>query len=630
MADGRGDRIAHRAGQGSRRVRRRRPIIAAVSIVLGLVLITAVVLVLYVGNRALVAKDALQRAQTQLTTFKSALGQPNAPSTATLYHRLAANTTKAADQVNDPLWRMFERLPALGPNLKAFRQVADLTDTLVHRGVGPVAIAANGISVESLKPKNGGLDIEPLKKLTPAIASLDDAMRQADASAAAINTKGVVSQLKKPITSLRATLQKAMPVTAELRKVMPVLYPALGGNGTRHYILLFQNNAEERASGGAPNSLAELIVSHGKIKLGRQPNSQTLPSPFPAPVTHFGGDWNKVYGAAPLIKINQTTFTPDFPTTAKIARAMWQKAMGGPVDGVISFDPVALSYLLRATGPIHLPSGESLQADTAVSFLLSGVYAKYPDPNVQNVVFASAAQAVFKAVTSGQGDPKAYVAQLTPMLKEQRLKAWSIRKNEEDLLLTSQAGNMLPADNSKATVLGVYNNDGATSKMSYYMNSTVSVAAKVCPAKKPQYTVSTTVTDTLRPDQIAGLTPYVLANQGRIVPGGDRQWVQIYGPVGAKLVNAYIDGEKVVWGTNVEYDLNTNWYATGETDYRPAVKGTMYGRPVGVVSIKMGPLESVKVKAIFSGGKDVSSTVQVSHTPKVRAVPVTITQARCG
>ncbi|MDQ1531256.1 MAG: hypothetical protein QOE37_1361, partial [Microbacteriaceae bacterium] len=138
------------------------------------------------------------------------------------------------------------------------------------------------------------------------------------------------------------------------------------------------------------------------------------------------------------------------------------------------------------------------------------------------------------------------------------------------------------------------------------------------------------VTDTLRPDQIAGLTPYVLASQGRIVPGGDRQWVQIYGPVGAKLVNAYIDGEKVVWGTNVEYDLNTNWYATGETDYRPAVKGTMYGRPVGVVSIKMGPLESVKVKAIFSGGKDVSSTVQVSHTPKVRPVPVTITQARCG
>jgi hypothetical protein len=56
----------------------------------------------------------------------------------------------------------------------------------------------------------------------------------------------------------------------------------------------------------------------------------------------------------------------------------------------------------------------------------------------------------------------------------------------------------------------------------------------------------------------------------------------------------------------------------------------MYDRPVGVVSLNMGPASSMTVKATFTGGTDNSKTVEVSHTPKVRAVPVTITPAKCG
>jgi hypothetical protein len=162
------------------------------------------------------------------------------------------------------------------------------------------------------------------------------------------------------------------------------------------------------------------------------------------------------------------------------------------------------------------------------------------------------------------------------------------------------------------------------------MDATVHVTSKVCPAKTPQYMLTTKVTDTLKPDQVPGLAEYVKPHQARIVPGGDRQWVVLYGPVGAKLESAWIDGTKVVWGDNVKYKLNTVWNATGEADHRPAVKGRQQGRPVGIVSVNMGPSESVTVKALFSGGTANSSTIQVSHTPKVRPVPVTVSQNPCG
>lgn len=612
------------------RIRRRITIGGVVALTLGV--IAAVLLTVYIANRALIAKDSLEAAQGQLATFQSALGQQNAPSTAALYTQLQKNTSKAAEQVDDPVWSAYEHIPVLGANLKAFRQTAVLVNDLVHDGVGPIAKAADGISIDSLKPHDGGINIEPLKQLTPAIGDVDDAITVADKRAGAIETKDVVSQLKQPITKVRSLLQQAAPVTHELRKIMPVLYPALGGEGKRHYLLIFQNNAEERASGGNPASMAMLVVNKGKIKLGTQGDSGNFPHPYSvppyAPKGDGNGDWPKIYGDYTSTYVTNITMTPDFPSTARMARAMWQNVYGGKVDGVISFDPVALSYLLRATGPVTLADGTQIDANNAVQFLLSDVYAKYPLPDVQDAVFASAAQGVFSAVTGGQGDPKSYLAQLQPMMDEQRLKMWSVRDDEEKLLMDSPLGNMLPDDNTEKTVLGVYNNDDATSKMSFYMDEQIGVTTNTCKAT-PSYTVKAKVINTLPTDKAYSLPSYVKANQKRIVAGGDRQWVQVYGPVGAKLKAVYIDGEKVTWGTSYDYKVNTNYNATGELDHRPAVKGDMYNRPVGVVSINMGPASSVTVKAVFTGGTDNSKTVEVSHTPKVREVPVEITSAKC-
>lgn len=615
----------------AQRARRRVAIGGVVALLLGLVAV--VLLTVYVANRALIAKDSLTAAQGQLGSFKSAVGQPNAPSTTALYTALQRNTTKAAEQVDDPVWSLYEHIPVVGPNLKAFRQTADLVNDLVHDGVGPIAVAADGISVESLKPKDGGIDIAPLKKLTPAVGDLDDAIAAADRSAGAIDTEDVVQQLKDPIAKVQSMLGEAAPTIHELRKVMPVLYPALGGEGKRHYLLIFQNNAEERASGGNPASMAMLVVNNGKIKLGAQGDSGNFPSPYATPPYSPKGagneDWPKIYTDYASTYVTNITMTPDFPSTAKMARAMWRNVHGGKVDGVISFDPVALSYLLRATGPVKLADGTTIDSNNAVQFLLSDVYARYANPDVQDGVFASAAQGVFSAVTNGQGDPKAYLAQLQPMMDEQRLKMWSIRDDEQKLLIDSPLGNMLPEDNTEKTVLGVYNNDDATSKMSYYMDEQIAVTTNTCKAT-PSYTVKAKVINTLPAASAYSLPGYVKAHQARIVPGGDRQWVQVYGPVGAKLKAVYIDGKKVVWGTNFSYKVNTNYNATGELDHRPAVKGNMYNRPVGVVSLNMGPATSMTVKAVFTGGTDNSKTVAVSHTPKVRPVPVTLDTAKCG
>jgi hypothetical protein len=312
-----------------------------------------------------------------------------------------------------------------------------------------------------------------------------------------------------------------------------------------------------------------------------------------------------------------------------LAQRMWEIEFGRTVDGVISFDPVALSYLLKATGPIDLVTGETLTHENAVDFLLNGIYSKYTDADVQDVVFASAAERIFDAVTSGDGDPQDFLPQFAPMIEEQRLKLWSAREEEQEAIRSSPVGNMLPADNSETTTLGVYNNDDSTSKMSFYMDATIDVEADRCTAGEPRFDVSTTVTNTLKQEDASQLAEYVKPHQRRIPIGGDRQWVLLYGPVGSTLDGAQIDGEDVVFGDNVRQERNTVPNATGLDDRRPAVSGTMDGRPVAIVSVKMGPEESRTVTARFLGGDDATTPIDVSHTPKVRPTPVSITEAPC-
>jgi len=611
-----------------RRARRR-----IIWICVGFVLATVLLVTGYLGHRALVAKAALEDAQQQLTTFRSVLGQTDAPSTTALYGRLQADTSRAVEQTDDPVWRLAEHVPVIGENLAAFRQTATLVDTFVHDGVGPLAQAADGIDLDSIKPHNGGIDIQPLKRLTPAISDLDDAIRRADASAAEVDTRHVVPQLTTQVRKLQTLLKEVAPTIHKLRVIMPALYPALGGEGTRHYLLIFQNNAEERASGGNPASMAMLLVTKGKITLGRQASSRDFPRPYRvAPYTPSGpgnGDWGRVYTDYASMYVTNITMTPDFPSTAMMARAMWRDVVGGKVDGVISFDPIALSHLLRVTGPVTLADRHTINSANAVSYLLYDVYAKHPDGKVQDAVFASAAKAIFAALTNGQGDPRAYEAALRPIVREQRLKLWSVRKAEEDLLRGTPLSTMLPDDNSRATVLGVYNNDDATSKMSYFMDERVLVGTNNCRAR-PTYTVTATVVNTLPASRSRSLPEYVRAHQKRIVPGGDRQWVQLFGPVGGELVAMHIDGVKVRWGTSLNWKANTNDKATGVPDLRPAVKGVMYSRPVGVVSLNLGPASSRTVTAEFVSRSDDSTNVEVSHTPKVRRVPVTITPSTCG
>ncbi len=83
---------------------------------------------------------------------------------------------------------------------------------------------------------------------------------------------------------------------------------------------------------------------------------------------------------------------------------MWERAQGEQVDGVIATDPVALSYLLEATGPVTVPvdgGAVDLDAGNVVQTLLSDAYADLEPGEQTDTFFAAVAARVLEEFLAG-------------------------------------------------------------------------------------------------------------------------------------------------------------------------------------------------------------------------------------
>src|SRR5690606_22310553 len=132
--------------------------------------------------------------------------------------------------------------------------------------------------------------------------------------------------------------------------------------------------------------------------------------------------------------VQDTTMTPDFRQTAHLARAFWQESIGDPGRGVISIDPVALGYLLKATGPVPISNTTmEITSDNAASLLLNKIYFRYPsytDMAAQEEFFGNAAQSVFNAILAPKDGLGSLVTQIVKGASEGRIMYASTDPNE--------------------------------------------------------------------------------------------------------------------------------------------------------------------------------------------------------
>jgi hypothetical protein len=549
----------------------------------------------WVGVRALLAKDALQDAVPLAAKIQDEIVAGDAPAAAQTLKRLSSHATSAASLTSDPVWRAFEVVPMLGSNLAAGRELASIVDEISTSVVGPLSEIAGGLQLSDFKPADGAINVQPLVDAQPRVAAASKALARAEDRVRSIETSNTLPQVQKAKEDLQSAVVDAAGKIDAVDRAVRLVPNMLGASGPRDYLLLFQNPAELRASGGIPGAVALVHTDAGNINLAAQASSADFPS-YKMPVLPLPDETAVIYGDIVGKYVQDVTLTPDFDLTGRLAREMWRREHGVEADGVMSVDPVALSYLLKATGPITLPTGDVLSAGNAVKMLLSDAYARYEDPKDQDVFFAAAAESVFSAVSSGNADPKALIEALARAGSEHRVLVWSAHPEDQAVLADTTLAGGLPRSDGGTNRFGVYLNDATGAKMDMYLDVRIGVGQVTCRKDgRPNYGVSVNLTNTAPADAGAALPEYVTGGGVfGVTPGSVKTLVSVYGVPGMQNLGVARDGAPV--------------------GYHPTTDST---HPVSLASVELAPGESTVLTFGWLGADAFAGDLVAQSTPVI-------------
>ncbi len=562
---------------------RKRLLVAGISF--SAIVVAFVGLGLWLEAKATTIKTELQIATALVPVLKDQVAANDPEAARGTVDALVQHTGAARDAASDPLWKAAAALPWLGSNFGAASEVATSADDVARLGAVPLVDAFQSIDWKALTPSANGMDLAPLKAAAPKVQAAARTISESAQRLRNIDTGGLLPAVAEPLIDAREKLTSLgtdLDSAADAAQLAPDM---LGASSPRRYLLIMQNNAESRASGGIPGALAVLHLDKGKLTLESQTTALAL-GVYTPPIA-VEPEQQTIYSARIGKFMQDVNLTPDFPTSAGTALTMWEQRTGERLNGVISLDPVALSFILDATGPVtikdptirdigsRLPS--QLTGDNVVQTLLSDVYAKISKPEQQDVYFAGAAQEIFSALSTGDTDAKRLLEAVSRGVEERRVLLWSDSPPEQAIITKYAIGGSISGSSVSPTQFGVYFNDGTGAKMDFWMKRSVQVIKDCTRDGYREVTVRVSSTNTAPADAAASLPRYVTGGGSFGVPAGTVQTnIVAYGPAQANIDTVVKDGQKIAFAAQRHSQ-----------------------RAVGTSTLKLGPGESATLDFNF-------------------------------
>jgi hypothetical protein len=344
---------AVREGTRPPRLWRRHPVLAVVGILLAL----AILLLADGAWAAFSASRDLRATRDHLDAAAADLAAANVSGAEAELAAASSEASAARSALAHPGVDVAGWFPILSRNVTAVRRLAADSASVATAGEQLTrSVRSSGWNGQGIPgwTSGQGVDLSVLERVQPSLATFSSALSRASASVDAIQTSGLLGPVRDAVISARSSMGSKAEEVGRLATLTGLLPDLLGGNGTQTYLLLAQNLSDPRGSGGYPGEFGLLTASDGHLSLGPLVGSDLLQQPVP-PVS-APQDVKQRYGPfGGLTHLVASTYSPDFPTTARIILEMWS-ALGRPhADGVIAVDSVWMSYMLRGMSSVQVP-----------------------------------------------------------------------------------------------------------------------------------------------------------------------------------------------------------------------------------------------------------------------------------
>ncbi|NMM88409.1 hypothetical protein B2J88_29345 [Rhodococcus sp. SRB_17] len=478
-------------------------------------------------DHALAAKDALLDGDTE--TAEQAAADANRYSSA------------AYAKTRSPQWRIASAVPFLGSPFRTTEEMADVASGLTHDVLGPAVKAGTSLAPSTLIQPNGKIALTPLRSAAPLLAETATAAQALAAQAQEISTSEYIAAVNDARTQLQAQtseLANLLDNTAVAAHIAPAL---LGADGPRSYFMGFQTNAEARGTGGLLGGYGIIRVEDGAARVNTL-NSNSALSLDNRPID-LGPDFNALYGQSrPTTDLRNSNLSAHFPHAAQIWQSLWAQESGGEVvNGAIATDPIALSYILKALGPITMPDGEVVSADNVVELTESTAYVRFAEDNAARKQYLQEIAARVVSKMTGQiRSPASLLDALGRAASEGRIAVWSAQADEQSVLAGTPLGHTVPDD--AAPYAGVVVNNQAGNKLDYYLSREIDYTAGSCTDGTRASTVTIRLTNNAPEGDLPNYVDGMVDNRINAREGTNVAALTLLATRGAKLDKVSVDG----------------------------------------------------------------------------------------
>lgn len=358
-----------------------------------------------------------------------------------------------------------------------------------------------------------------LTRALPHLASAEKSLLAVRPDAVPADYRPLLAEAQDRIPSLAAYLEKADTLSAALPAI-------LGAEMKQRYLVIFQNDAELRATGGFMGSFALVDVDRGKVVNVEIPGGGTydlkgqlqLKLASPQPLHLINPHW----------QFQDTNWSPDFPSAAVTMTKFYGKAGGPSVDGVIALNTPVVEKLLEIIGPVEMPEyGKTIDSRNFFFETQKAVEIEYDkESNTPKKFIADLAPKILtKIMTAERGEWLKIARMLDESLTARQAQAWFRDAGSESAMRKLGWDGALTGPAAGGDFLAVVHTNIAGQKTDRVIADEISHEAKVL----PDGSAIVTLTVTRRHDGVPGSLFTGVRNV---------DWLRVYVPKGSVLIEA--------------------------------------------------------------------------------------------
>lgn len=342
-----------------------------------LVLLLLLVLALLVGRVAAPGWQAYRATGALLETAGGGLEAAEAPLVTQQIVALDGAVQRLADRTRplDGVLGALAWLPTWGPTVAASPELLAFGREFSAMGAELAPMMGAALQEEGAVERGAAL----LAALADDPARLERLALRAEAAAAAYTTIDV-STLHPALAGRLENVGPLLDVLPLLLKALPGLPVLLGMEEPHTILILVQSNHELRATGGFITAVGRVTLDKGKIaemdfsdSYVIYRNTSEYP-PAPAPMRTFMG--------IPYMTFRDSNWSPDLPTTSRIARSIYTMDTRKDFDSVLTIDLDAVGMIIDALSPLRLAGIDEPVTGANILGIMKELWARPPDAEV--------------------------------------------------------------------------------------------------------------------------------------------------------------------------------------------------------------------------------------------------------